>query len=800
MRILRPGPARLLVFLLLLLIGLLPAGAARAQSAAVGFGEWQLHLPTNRGLALAEANDRVYVAAQDAFFYFDKQLSTTRLLSRRDGLSDVGVSVLAYDSVGQQLLVVYQNTNLDLLSLKDGKISNLNDVLRKDISGTKAVYQVQITGRRAYLASSFGIVVLDLDKREIRDSYTNIGPGGTVVRVYATAVANGTLFAATSNGLMRTSLAGNPLDYRTWITDLPARAADPYRTLAVQQGRVVAGLNGDRLYGYTAPGSWQPLAGSPVGVEFRQLTPSPAGLLITERAQVTVLNVAAGTVRQTLRPTLVRDPRATLRAREGNFYVADFDNGLLRISPDGQQAEQFLSNAPAGVQAFSVLADARTNTVDVFTGGYASNYEQRNFRRGFYEFKQGQWTNITSATLPDLSQYPNPLDLTRGTRTPDGTLYVGSYGNGLLEWKMPGEFRLFNATSNQPNPLRISIGAPGNPNFVRVTDVTTDAEGRVWVVNRHQLTGQSGVFVFDPVASSWRVIDYFAGSESLDRIALDDAGNAWVSRDRQSSSGMVVHNPETRETRSFRQAFGRREEGGSTTVQDINEIYDVVKDRAGDIWVGTRKGPAFFANPGTAFDPQQTNPEFQLPYLDKGGVDEVGFPTLGKDKINGIAIDGANRKWFATENGLWLFTADASEALLHFTTANSPLPSNTIVDVAVNDKTGEVFAVTDAGVVSYRGDATLTEGKPSCASVFPNPIRPDYAGPVGISGLTNNASVKITDVSGRLVYQTRANGGTVTWNLNDYNGQRVRSGVYLVLTSDANGKNGCVSKIAVVSK
>ena len=161
-------------------------------------------------------------------------------------------------------------------------------------------------------------------------------------------------------------------------------------------------------------------------------------------------------------------------------------------------------------------------------------------------------------------------------------------------------------------------------------------------------------------------------------------------------------------------------------------------------------------------------------------------------------MDGGDRKWFGTDHGLWLFSPDADEALLHFTTANSPLPSNRIVDVAVNDKTGEVFVATDAGLVSYRGAATVTEGAPSCAQAFPNPVRPGFNGQVGISGLANNAQVKITDVAGKLVYSTRATGGAVTWDLNDANGRRVRSGVYLVLSADANGSNGCVSKVAVL--
>jgi ligand-binding sensor domain-containing protein len=128
------------------------------------------------------------------------------------------------------------------------------------------------------------------------------------------------------------------------------------------------------------------------------------------------------------------------------------------------------------------------------------------------------------------------------------------------------------------------------------------------------------------------------------------------------------------------------------------------------------------------------------------------------------------------------------------------LPSDRIVDVKVNDKTGEVWIATDAGVVAYRGAATVTEGEPHCTAAYPNPVRPDFQGVVGISGLANNAIVKITDVAGHLVYATTAAGGTVTWNMTMPNGQRVRSGTYLVLSTDADGKNGCVSKVAVLSK
>jgi ligand-binding sensor domain-containing protein len=204
---------------------------------------------------------------------------------------------------------------------------------------------------------------------------------------------------------------------------------------------------------------------------------------------------------------------------------------------------------------------------------------------------------------------------------------------------------------------------------------------------------------------------------------------------------------------------------------------------------------AVFNDPNGPFDPAT---KFILPFVTRG--EGTGFPALFTEAVRTLAVDGGDRKWFGTDNGLWLFSPDADEALLHFTTKNSPLPSNRIVDVKVNDKTGEVWVATDAGVVTYRGAASITEGKPQCAAVSPNPVRAEFAGTVGITGLANNALVKITDVAGHLVYATKANGGTVTWNMTNPEGKRVRSGVYLVMSSDADGKNTCVSKVAVLSK
>ena len=774
---------------------ILLAGAARAQSTA-GYGDWQLHLPTTHPNRLADDGDRVYVVAENAFYFFDKKLNTTQVLSRRDGLSDVAAVAVAYDSTTRQTVVAYRNTNIDVLTA-NGRVRNLSDILRKSIQGSKVINKLSVEAGKAYLSTTFGLVVLDLNKLEVSDTYSNIGPGGTVVNVYDAAVANGYLYAATSVGLLRGALTSNLLDYRSWTQYLPvplSTTQQVYHYVAAYDGKVYAAVGptfSGALYVFNpaGAGTWQAVANT-YTVQFRNLQASSIGILIIDDNAGVRRVDRAGTVSVVVAPTRGTSVQDAVRSRDGSYFLANYELGLQRLRP-GQPAETFLANGPESSLAFGLLADARTNIVDVFTGGYSERYLPNNSRAGFYEYANGQWTNVTATTFPSPTDFPNPNSPVRGTRTPDGTLYVANYGGGLLEWQGPGKFRRFGQNTPTANPL---LGTFGDANRVEVTDVAATPEGKVWVVNRHLREGISGLSIFDPAATTWKVIPTTPGLDALDRIALDNFGNAWVSVARKADRGggssaalgIFAIDPENvNPPRFFTKASGLPDD----------QIYELAKDRRGYIWAATIKGVAVFNDPGGPF---QSSLGFSAPTVQRG--EGSGFPALFTEAVRAIAIDGGDRKWFGTDHGLWLFSPDADEALLHFTTANSPLPSDRIVDVKVNDKTGEVWVATDAGVVAYRGGSTVTEGEPKCAAAFPNPVRPDFQGLVGITGLANNALVKITDVAGHLVYATTAAGGALTWNLTMPDGQRVRSGTYLVLSTDADGKNGCVSKVAVLSK
>ena len=220
----------------------------------------------------------------------------------------------------------------------------------------------------------------------------------------------------------------------------------------------------------------------------------------------------------------------------------------------------------------------------------------------------------------------------------------------------------------------------------------------------------------------------------------------------------------------------------------VNAVNAITVDKEGYVWIGTDLGVAYFNDPASVFsgDVNAIKPIYDGRFL------------LRDDKVTAIAVDGGNRKWIGTERGLWLFNESGEQLIHNFTTTNSPLLSDVIRDIEVSGQTGEVFIATDEGLISFRSDATESEGKFEAVKVFPNPVTSTFIGSIGITGLATDALVKVTDVNGKLVWQMRANGGSASWNLQDVNGRRPSTGVYIVFAVTDDGKDSAVAKIAFV--
>lgn len=749
---------KLLLCVLLLWQG--AAEAVRAQQSPVPLGGWQLHVPYRQAKALTLAGDLVYVAATNGLFYYDSEFSTTETVSKVDGLSEQQISDIAYDAASDIVVIVYENTKVDLL--QGNSIYTITDVFRKSIAGEKKVNSVYVHNKLAYLSTSFGVVVLDLQKREVKATYSNLGPNGEEVQAKALAVLQDQVYLATNYGVLAATLSGaNLQDYRSWRNISSGLPINSPLTGIVSFNETVYALAGGTIYRYSS-GTWSSAAtGSFTGI-------NTTGAYLSATSGSGILLIDESGTSRTVAGAQLASPREAAATAAGTVWVADAVNGLVQLNATNGQTAVYTPSGPYSDNSFN--AYAYNGKVYILSGGYSESYVPSGITDGFSVYAAGEWQNYTNALPADVvDAVYNPIT---------EKLYLASYGGGLIAWSRSGETTTYNSTNSPLQPLSGTQQVP-------LTDVAVDWEGNVWMVNRNLLASQAGIYKLSP-EGEWQAyrVPGISDATNLEHLLLDDYGQLWltISLKNNTSAGLVVY--DAANSRQRRLTVG---EGNGNLPSGA--VYAMAKDLSGDIWVGTANGVGVYYSPAFVFESAAY--DARIPIID-------GRPLLDGQLVRSIAVDGANRKWMGTDNGLWLFNPDGDELLAHYTSENSPLPDNQVIAVAVEHASGEVFAVTAAGTASLRMGATVTEGEPDCATVYPNPVRRNYNGQVGIADLPNNADVRITDVSGALVYKGRATGGTFAWDTRDYNGKRVQAGVYLVLAASPDGSQTCISKIAVL--
>lgn len=782
--------------ILLLFSALFTIGHLRAQELRA-LGAWRAHLPYSELVSVVEGGAFVYAASSTAAFRYDPASGEVELLNKTNALSDVGIQGLAWNAELGALLVYYTNGNLDLIQ---GERSwNIGDIKRSSLVGNKGVYSVQMVGSTAYLGCGFGVVVLDLRAREVRETWF-IGPSGSQVRVNGIAMTEDSIYAAGNTGLFVASrTAANLASFSSWTKRLdmgPSLSNGPFNAVVRFGDRLlvnaqrVSGSGGDTLLVLGPDQEWVRFAPLYDRVN-RDMKVSLGGqyVAIPHANDLHVYDQQLNEVGYIHSYLDGCNPSQAIRTEAGHTWVADRTQGLVKAM-GGTEASMILPNGPRTATTWRLSCEQ--GRVFVATGAVTGTWDNRFLKDGVHVYKDGQWSTIDRHRYPLLyganefgGALNDPISVAIDPDDPDHA-FVGSWDDGLLEIKDGEPIRILN-TSNSP------LGEDVNPFQGRlyVSGLCYDDKKTLWMSNAKSINP----IVARRANGSWLAFNpgsILGGNALISDIVAARNGYKWIIRPRGNGllvydSGNSLESPDDDRYVLVNSQSGR---GGLPTP----DVFAVAEDLDGQIWLGTGRGIALFYSPEVVFSGGEFDAEQIL--IEQDGNVQILLET---EVVSSIAVDGANRKWIGTQTGgVYLVSADGREQVHRFTAENSPLPSNTIVAIAIEGSTGEVFIATDRGIMSYRGEATDSGRNSDCVSVFPNPVRETYAGPIAVTGLVRNSEVKITDVSGNVVYRTKSLGGQAIWDGSDMSGRRAATGVYLVFASDLTGTFKCNTKLLLV--
>ena len=726
-----------------------------AFSQAPPIGSWRMHV-SYAGTIDVVKGDKVYTATNQAVFSTDNALSF-EYFNKLTGLSEASIAKLGWDNQTQQVVVAYTNSNIDVI--KGGLVKNINDILRT--GGQKKINAIYCENGLAYLSTSIGVIVADLTKYEIKESWI-LGANGNTIEVFSITKDNNFWYAATSNGVYKTATSNTNLsDAKVWSLFYCNTSAIVKKISSSAAGLIIEQNDSLLLVQPTAVStlfykpqqqikSWtyneQKITVGTVNAQtgrayIHLTTPSTSSSIVFEQAG-----------------TIIKPVSCTLS--NGIIWISDSITGLIKLDPTANSYLKIIPGGPAGQISTGLLA---TNTA-VLAAGDAI--------QGLFVFENGSW-----------QQKKNGLDsiFAIGSITQnkiDNSIWLSSAGSGVGQLNN-NKLQVF----NQRNSSLLAV----TNNLCYTSGVAIDTKGNSWVSN----TGTTISLHVKQPDGKWTGFANPFGLKDAGNIETDDYGQIWCTT--KNGNGLLVYNPGSSITSAADDRWKQYKAGTGIGNLPSNQVNCTALDKNGFIWVGTDRGIGMIQCADQVFS--TAGCDALLPVVQQ---DRFAGLLFKDENVQTIAVDGADRKWIGTKNGVWLISATGEKIIYKFSTSNSPLLGNDVYKISIEPTTGEVFISTNNGLCSFRSTATEGVTTQQKVLVFPNPVPPGYNGRIAIRGLTQNALVKITTLYGTLVFQTRALGGQAIWDGKNTNGTKVASGVYLIICRDDSGVEKIATKITIV--
>ena len=748
--------------------------------------QWEGHFSYHRIVGLSSHSNTFYAAAENALFEYDLTTGNTKTITSIDGLSGNTISAFYQSPTSNQLLVGYENGLLEVVSFNDTpEVQRIYDIVNKPTIpplNKRINHFIEYDGI-IYISTNYGISQFNLYEMEFGDTYY-IGPLGSQIPVVQTTIFENNIYAAClmGSGLKQADITLDLVDFQNWNTmangDFSAVVATANRLFAAESNTLYDIQDGNVLFALNT-------SNNIVG-----LSATNNSLVVFEQNRSTLFG-------ENLMPSetfIVDDNYNILTAIEWN-------NGIL-IGTNNQGVIDFRSGnqtiiLPNGLQDNDVFSiDADQGAVWATYGDYSSSFNpdpRRNF--GYSYYRNNLWN-----TVPFDSVF-GAYNLNTIANDPynDNKTFISSYGKGILEIV---DFEPISRFSIENSGLE-AIPLSGDNEDIRVSAMSFDRQGLLWsLTSRISRPLKS----FNPNSNQWQSFDF---SSIIDNPITDEFG----------FSDLAIGVDGTKFIGGYRSGIIAFNESNGGSLIKINGesselpndyVTALAMDRQGVLWVGTQLGLRVLYNTLDVFG--VSNPSTQpIIFIEDGLPREL----LEEQFISDIEVDGGNNKWIATiGSGVYYVTSDGQETLYHFTVDNSPLPSNNINDISLDENNGLLYLATDRGLVAFKSGGSQPLDQLENAFVYPNPVRPNFnaeSQKIKISGLTESVNIKITDIEGNLVAEAESNrnkrfrgfsleidGGTAFWDGKNLRGQKVASGVYLILLNDLDDYDTKVLKLLIV--
>ncbi|MFN6013775.1 MAG: hypothetical protein ACK47F_03705 [Flavobacteriales bacterium] len=752
----------------------------------IGTGQWRLHVPSRRAIDVLEGNGTIYTAFESGLMEYDLDSKEITVMNDVNGLSDISLTCLAYDNSRDELYIGYDNGNLD--KVENNSVINIPAIKLAEIPGSKRINKIVPFEGYVYLATGFSIVKIDPVKNEVKDTWYPTNGNDPILDV---AFRNDSIYALSSSTLYRGSLDNFALaDPAQWSVDtrLPVLTVDSYREIESFDGALyyiysMEAYGQDSVFRIDNNGNFL-VTDLPFTLEIKGLKGQADKLHVILADGVFTYGPDLTLIETLNTYSFASDVRANAVHTYNNaLWIADEEFGLVQYS-DPTNSVKISFEGPPNKQVYSM--DWLNGKLAVASGGLSGISATFNIG-GVYLFEDEKWVLHDKSNMT-MWNGQNIWDFLSVSINPtnDDQIAVGNYSEIPLSI-LTARAQVTDTFTALNSPLSNALGG----SWSLVSSVKYDEMGNLWLLNGY---ADQPLIVYTK-DHSWYTFD--CGTSAKNRFSkkmvIDYNNNKWFSLD---GVGLFGYNDNGTIDNPADDQYVNLNTGSTTGALPSTTVNAVAVDFDNEIWIGTDNGFAVLYNSESAFGAAAGDYNAQRIKVDfEGNVEYV----LGNTNITDIEVDGGNRKWFGTANsGIILLSADGQEVIEQYSTDNSPLISNTIIDLKLDQSTGELFIVTDKGLVSYRTDATYEDPDYTAVNVFPNPARPEFEGPITIQGVRYNSDVKITDVAGNLVYKTASNGGTATWNGKNINGEKVSTGVYLIWTAANEGKGRYVGKVLVV--